>query len=255
MPQPRQAPRTAPTAPPPSQQPRQPSAIGASLAAATAAPAGLVTTAAIEAAAAAKAVGAVTSGMAAMLRKLSLLRIQAVGPLVQRHATPVNVAANIDRPGALAALAEHERRRERTFQRRQLARVRRDLPRVMAITNERVRRRRLEGLVGRERHYTRLRLDAIAGRAAGVANSLNVEAASPQGCVWQLGRTQNHTAGCLLLHGHALTWRELRAAGFIPPLHLHCDCGLHVLPDGAPAPSPARTIVLIAEAKRLEADE
>lgn len=92
------------------------------------------------------------------------------------------------------------------------------------------------------------RLDVLNDRRAGYP-------CSTLGCVWQLGRTHNHTAGCLLLHGHALTWRELRAAGFIPPLHLRCDCDLHVLPDNAPAPSPARTLVLIAEAKRLEADE
>lgn len=263
MPQPRR-PAPAPARQPPP-APRQPQTIGAQFAAATATPAGLLATSTIVGALTAAELRAIVSATVNALRKASSVRLVALVPIAQRAAAPIRplVPGELSpaaRASALTDLARAERDREMTFRRRQLVRVRRDLPRVLALTDDRRRQERLRGLLGREAHYTRLRLDAIAGRAVGLADSLNVEQASPDGAVWQLGRTVHHTPGCLFLHGHALAWGALRAAGYIPPVHLRCDCRLRTL-DAAltegllrrrMVPTDDATAVLIARAQSLD---
>jgi len=257
------------TPPPPATQPRTPEAIGAQLASATAAPAGLLAAGAVTGALTAAEVRAITRGALAALRKLSRVRLVAVLPIAQRHASPVRpgitpgqASPSTGRRGALELLALDERRYEATFRRKQLARIQRDLPRALAQPTDAARRRRLEGLIGRETHYTRLRMDAIAVRAVGIAESLNVEERSPEGAVWQLGRTMNHTPGCLLLHGRVLAWSALRSARYVPPVHLRCDCRLAGLDEAVErgivrrriVPTVGDSLLLIAAAKRLEGD-
>jgi hypothetical protein len=267
MPQPRRAAQpTAPGSAPPA-QPRPPSTIGAEIAAATAAPAGTLVAGAIAGALTVAEIRTILAAALAALRRLSSARAAALAPLILSTAMPVRRGASLaertpsSAAGVLAQLAADERDRELMFRARQSARIRRDLPRALRERDDRRRRRRLQGLVGRESHYTRLRMDAIAVRAAGVADSINVELLSPTGCVWQLGRTVHHTAGCLYLHGRALAWGPLRAGQFIPPLHLRCDCRLRpiaaAVTDGLlrrlVVPTREQTLALLAEAKRLEA--
>jgi hypothetical protein len=257
-----------PPAAPPSTptQPRTPEAIGAQIAAATAAPAGLLAVGAVQGAIAAAQLRAIVRGTLAELRRMSRMRLVAVVPLVHRHTVPVRPGSMTERVAyarrpVLEQHAADERRYEAAFARKQLARIQRDLPAALRQPNDRARRRRLEGLIGRETHYTRLRMDAIAARAAGIADSLNVEQFSPAGGVWELGATLNHTAGCLLLHGRALAWEALRAERYVPPVHLRCDCRVRPLDIAVfegllprlVIPTVAESLALIRAAKRLEA--
>lgn len=257
MPQPRPARPPAPRQAVQPTQPRQPSAVGASLASATTAPAGLLATGALVGTLTTAQARAVTSGMVNGLRRLSVLRMVAIVAIVQRAATPIRPGASVDRPPyarrpVLEQLASDEREREMTFRRRQLVRIRRDLPRALENSDDRRRRARVAVIIGRETHYTRLRLDAIAGRAAGVAESLNVEEHSPAGGVWRLGPALLHSAGCVFLAGRALAWPALRLARYVPPTHGRCGCGLAALPEGAIPPTVEASLALIAAAKRLE---
>jgi hypothetical protein len=193
------------------------------------------------------------------LRRLSVLRMVAIVPLVRRAATPIRPGASMEKPPylrrpVLVQLAADEREREMVFRRRQLVRIRRDLPRALAQPDDRRRRDRVASIVGREAHYTRLRLDAIAGRAAGIAASLNVEEHSPAGGVWRLGANLLHSAGCAFLAGRALAWPALRFARYVPPTHGRCGCGLAALPEGVVPPTVEASLALIAEAKRLEGE-
>lgn len=231
-----------------------------------AAPAGTLAAGAVVGVLTAAEIRAVVSGTIAALRKTSAIRVVALPALVQRYAAPIApTQRGFVRSGTsthpLAVLADDERARELVFRRRQLVRVRRDLPRILALPDERRRLERLQGLVGREAQYTRQRLHAVAVRAVGVADSVNVEAASPAGAVWQLGRTLAHTPGCAFLHGRALAWPAIRAAGYVPPVHLRCDCRLRALDSAAAEgllrrpvlPNVADSLALIAHARRLEA--
>ena len=253
-----------PTKAPPPQPP--PAEVGAAIAAATATPAGLAVAGTVAGALTAAQIRAITRATLAALRRLSRLRIVALLPLAQRHAAPISPLARMHKPAysrrrVLEQLADDERGYEAEFRRKQLARINRDLPKALAQPSDLARRRRLEGLIGRETHYTRLRLDAIAVRAAGVAASVNVEAYSPDAAVWQLGRTLNHTPGCLLLHGRALAWQALREERYVPPAHLRCDCRLRGLDEAVAeglgrrvVPTVAASRALILAAKRLEGD-
>lgn len=263
-------PRTRSTAPPPPVA-KPPAQVGGSIAAATAAPAGTLLAGVVAGVLTVQAIRAIVSATVNALRKLSALRFVALPTLVTRATVPlVHDLAPFAPLGAPAVqdlahavvrgLADDEQARELVFRRRQLVRVRRDLPKVLALPDERRRLERLQGLVGREAQYTRQRLHAIEVRAVGAADSVNVQQASPAGGVWELGRTLHHTPGCLFLHGRTLAWPALRSSGYVPPVHLHCDCRLRAIDsavaDGltprAIVPTVADTLALIARARALD---
>jgi hypothetical protein len=256
-------PRTRSTAPPPPAKP--PAQVGGSIAAATAAPAGTLAGGLVAGVLTVAAIRAIVSATVNALRKLSALRFVAIGALVHRSSAPIATPTMEIQPPywrrhPLEQLADDERAREVVFRRRQLVRVRRDLPKVLALLDERRRLERLQGLVGREAQYTRQRLHAIEVRAVGVADSVSVERSSPAGGVWELGRTLHHTPGCLFLHGHTLAWPALRSTGYVPPVHLRCDCRLRAIDsavaDGlaprAIVPTIADTLALIARARAFD---
>lgn len=252
---------TAQAAPPssPPSQPQRPAAVGAQIAAATATPNGTLGASVVSIAVTAAAAGAVVSAAVNGLRKLSAARAAAIPAILLFNARPRRPGITLaerspsSRRGVLEQLAADEAEREATFRRRQMVRVRRDLPRALRHPAERKRVGAVSGLVRREWHYNRLRQDAIAVRAAGVADSLNVEEVSPTGARWRLGPPLMHTAGCVYLHGRVLDWDALRRARAIPPLHLRCGCGLDPVDVGVAVPSTAETLALIAQAERLEA--
>lgn len=263
---------TAPPAPPPPAQ-QQPAAIGATIALATAGPTGAIAGSLVAGVLSIAAIRAVVSAAVNVLGKLSSLRLSAIPELVRRSTTPVRPSAILDGGGQIPEvsarfggqlgsgqvrrtvveqLVADEVNREVEFRRRQNARVRRDLPGALAQPTDRRRAKRVQGLVGRERYYTALRESAIAGRARGVAESLNVQEVSPAGGRWRLGQTVHHTPGCVYLDGRALAWSAIRVTRFVPPIHLRCDCHFEPLPEGEAPPTIARSLNLIATARRLD---
>jgi len=189
----------------------------------------------------AAAAGAIVSSAVNGLRKLSAARAFALPTLILFAGRPRRPGVTLterspssSRRGVLDELAADERAREFTFRRKQMVRVRRDLPRALRHSTERRRVNAVSGIVRREWHYNRLRQDAIAVRAAGMADSLNVEEVSPAGTRWELGPTTLHSAGCVYLH-------------------LRCGCVLRGIADGTSVPSIEETLALLAEAVRLEA--
>jgi hypothetical protein len=113
---------------------------------------------------------------------------------------------------------------DRHFRAKARARLDRDLPSILAITDRAVREAELRKVLDRERRYAEQREEAIALRSLGAAEARVLEATSPQGALWTLGPTQTHTADCLAMAGKVWPWTVLR--GFHPPLHHGCACSL-----------------------------
>lgn len=220
--------------------------------------AGALVGGAIAGALTASTVRAITSRAVKGIRGVSITRMLSLRSYIEDAFLEI-------RPGArLAELREAvraEQDREQRFRRRQVSRLRRDLPRALREKDPRRRDERVQSILDRERRFSHLREEAAAARAAGAADALNVEAIDPEGAVWELGPRTHHTPGCAFLHGKVLAWsaiRELRAA---PPLGPGCGCHLRprdeawrmgVVPHFPEAPDPAESRRLIGQAFALE---
>lgn len=168
------------------------------------------------------------------------------------------------RPGVTALevrqAARAELVRERSFRQRQSARLRLNLARATREPDDDRRKVRVQKVIEAERRYSKQRDRAIAARVAGAANARNVRDRSPEGAVWMLGHRKEHCPGCAYLHGRALTWTALVAAGYLPPVGPGCGCELHgmraawlagLTPTRLRKPTDADSLAAIAVAREL----
>lgn len=259
-------PETA-VAPPP--DPRKPSS-AATLAAATsgAFAAGRVAVAPTltTATATSQAVASATAQIVEALARFARLRQATIIPLLQRQLTETFVNRQ---PDEIAKLLGKEAMRERQFQKRQAARMRRDLPGVLAEADLVKRKAAMDKLMAREQRYMAQREQAMTARAHSVIESLDLQDASPDGAFWMLGGAIHHTAGCIAMSGKFWPWAVLREVA-IPPVHPGCACQLialgeaskhglvapHQLPDVKDALARARRYMELEEAfEDAEPDE
>lgn len=128
-------------------------------------------------------------------------------------------------PDDVGRLIDEEMQREQTFTEKQRARTRRDVQAALSIPDPLKRERAVRGVVGTERHYSRLRARAMAARSIAATDRVVLRADSPQGAFWKLDPTViEHTAGCLILGGKFWPWVVLDRVH--PPRHAGCPCRL-----------------------------
>jgi ADP-ribose pyrophosphatase YjhB (NUDIX family) len=151
-----------------------------------------------------------------------------------QHAKAIAEAYPDRKPEELRALISEEMGREREFQARQRTRLARDLPKALAEADASKRQAAVNAIIAREKRYLGLREDAMQGRAAGVADLLDVKAASPEGAFWRLSDAlKNHTPGCLAAANKFWPWSALKLMS--PPVHYGCGCRLHSKDDALAA--------------------
>jgi hypothetical protein len=164
-----------------------------------------------------------TAGVVRALAQFSRVRLVAVRPYVEEAIREIRPSIP---PDQVTAHALHELAREREFARRQQVRLRRDMPKALAIADPRERLKRVDAILRRERDYSNAREEAVAGRAAGRADALNVRDLETEGPYWVVGPTNEHTPDCRAMAGHAWPWEVLVEFGMIPPVHTGCACRL-----------------------------
>lgn len=211
----------APTTPPP-RRPSSQATLAAAAQGTLASGRVAVTPTLIATGAATRAVAEATETVVEALAAFARTRTQTVIPLLQRQLTETFVDRE---PVEIAKLLAKEAARERSFQRRQTSRIRRDLPKVLAEADIAARKQKLQKLLKRERYYIGLRERAMTARAHSVVDSLRIQEASPQGAYWRLGHAIHHTPGCIAMSGKFWPWSVLREVG-IPPIHPGCACEL-----------------------------
>lgn len=133
----------------------------------------------------------------------------------------------VDRtPDEISKLIVKETAREREFLRRQAARIRRDLPKVLAEADADDRRAAMDRLMAREQRYMAQREQAMTARAYSAVDSMDLQEASPEGAYWMLGGpVHQHTAGCVAMANRFWPWAVLRDV-IHPPVHPGCPCTL-----------------------------
>lgn len=143
----------------------------------------------------------------------------------------------------LDVIAE-ESGREAEFERRVLARVRRDGTKALYLPEEK-RAERMKALVRRERRYARQRSEAMAVRALAALDRAALRIESPAGAEWHLDpNVKAHTPGCVIMAGHVLPWEIIDT--YYPPLHAGCACSLR-------APTPGKRVMTVTAARLLVA--
>lgn len=131
-----------------------------------------------------------------------------------------------DRPQAdLRDLARLEQTYEAAFQKGVLERLRKDIPRVLAIKDPEQRKAALQGILDREKRYQQQREEAMVARAMARADQLYLMDSSPEGAYWKLSPyVKEHTLDCLALGERFWPWEVLKTEG--PPRHYGCPCYL-----------------------------
>ena len=127
--------------------------------------------------------------------------------------------------------------REQLFEslafRRSLSRIKADIAKFKNYDKVQIRDR-IRQVVGRERYYSRLRVDALAKRIDGIAEYTNLRIADPRsdyagGALWVLDPTkETHTDDCLAMAGRVWSWATLR---LVNPANRHPGCGCHLKKD------------------------
>lgn len=123
-------------------------------------------------------------------------------------------------------LVDQEMTNEKAFAVKTRARLDRDLPKALSITDKQQRDAAVSAVLERERGYQQLREDAIEARAHGAANNHSVRQSSPEGAYWKLSdKVKTHTLDCLSMGGKVWPWSILDV--FHPPLcGPWCQCEL-----------------------------
>jgi hypothetical protein len=131
----------------------------------------------------------------------------------------------------ILGLIAEENARAAEFQRRVLARVRRDAARALNLPEEK-QEAAVEALLRREQTYARQRSEAMAVRALAALDRTVLRKLPPPpggewaGAFWKLDPTVNqHTADCIAMGGRFWPWEAL--AVLFPPTHPGCRCSLH----------------------------
>lgn len=131
---------------------------------------------------------------------------------------------------------------ERAYAAKARARMDRDVPTALRITDPVERERALDRILERERRYLAMRERAIAERATGRADAAMVRVLSPTGAFWRINPALDNCAWCRAMAGKAWNWDVLGRV--TPPAHLNCACTLVPLDDAirrgwlAPGVSP-----------------
>lgn len=127
----------------------------------------------------------------------------------------------------ILTLVAEETARQAEFERRVIARVRRDSTVAFRLP-EKERRKKLDGLIRREQVYARQRSEAMAVRSLAALDRAVLRRESPGGAYWRLDpNLRNHTPDCVAMAGKAWPWVVLD--DFHPPTHSGCGCALHAV--------------------------
>jgi hypothetical protein len=113
---------------------------------------------------------------------------------------------------------------DRAYRGKVRARLDRDLPVALSISDRASRELEVRKIIERETRYANQREAALQGRALGALEARILESKSPEGARWELGNTRTHTKDCLAMAGKVWPWSVLRSIR--PPLHHGCDCRL-----------------------------
>jgi hypothetical protein len=95
-------------------------------------------------------------------------------------------------------------------------------------------RDRVRAIIQRERHYSKLRIEALVKRIDGIVEYTNLRMADPRsdyqgGALWVLDDSkETHTADCLAMAGKVWSWAVLR---LVNPANRHPGCGCHLEKD------------------------
>lgn len=163
---------------------------------------------------------------------------------------------NVD-PAVIREAVARELQYEIAFQQKALARVQDDLNAAAKLADDK-QQARINAILKREQHYSKLRQQAMMARATTFIENAVVKQGSPDGAKWMLGPAKNHTAGCVALAGKNWPWSVLDAIQ--PPLHTGCGCWLKPLGRKDTVPEPgealraARAALALEEAIRAVAD-
>ena len=220
MPQPRRS-QQDPRQPPPPDTQGIPAAAGTTAGATGAA---LITTGAVaaqtsQAIVTAGKVAAILTGMRRFFARKSQDEIPFIHALI-RSRYPTATEQDI------AAVVREEMDRETVFQRRALARTERDLNLANAITDERLRRQKIEAIMRRERRYVEQHQKAMADRVIAAHERRLLRLTSPRGAYWKMSPwVKEHTLDCLAMGGKFWPWAVLDIIH--PPLHPGCPCMLY----------------------------
>lgn len=200
---------------------------------------------ALSAAAVARAAGQISFGFVAWLASFALLVDEALRRSVSRRTSDRELIERL-------VMAERDRARE--FERRSAERIQAKLPEALAgpeflrnrlaravagwgTDSEQAREVReqlgqareaaVTGLLRQERRYSRARLEASTVRVHAALDRLELKQLSPQGAYWEIGVAEQHTAGCLFMHGKFWPWEVLDRVH--PPRHHGCTSRLYGL--------------------------
>lgn len=165
-----------------------------------------------------------------------------------------------EEPAELRELARREARYEQEFQRKAIERLRRDLPRALAVADPEGRRAAVEAVLAREKRYVQQREEAMITRSLAAADLRYLRQLSPEGAYWRLSPfVVEHTLDCLAMGEKFWPWSVLDKTH--PPMHHGCPCSLTGLgeavglglmtPDQVPDPKDAelRARILLDQAK------
>jgi hypothetical protein len=116
-----------------------------------------------------------------------------------------------------------ERARRGEFDRKQEARIRAAVGKIMGLPEEE-RLPRLRGLLAREQWYSQQRSQAMATRSLALADRTVLRRSSPSGAFWVFEDDERTTVDCRMMGGKFWPWEAL--AVLHPPTHTGCRCHL-----------------------------
>lgn len=115
---------------------------------------------------------------------------------------------------------------ERQFERRQLARVERDLNAAAAVEEYRERMRRIQVILDREKRFIQMREQMMLTRSRSAIERATLKESSPLGAYWKLSPyVREHTLDCIHMGGRFWPWSVLDLIH--PPMHPGCPCMLY----------------------------
>lgn len=114
------------------------------------------------------------------------------------------------------------------------------------------RERAVSAALSAEARHAAAHVRMQVARASSTARQAKLEKSSPGGAVWVLGKTANHTKGCLVMAGKHVHHDVLRA--FRPPVHGGCACHLAPLPENTSAAGLGASVTLALKALDAESE-
>lgn len=165
------------------------------------------------------------SKAAALAAILEVLRGFRVAAAAREDAWMVQALGKVEGMTAQDVLevVADERARRGEFDRKQQARVQRDVMKVLDLPEEK-RTDALKKILAREAVYSGQRGEAVATRSTALAQRVTLRRESPAGAYWVFQDDERTTMDCRLMGGKFWPWEAL--AILHPPTHTGCRCEL-----------------------------